>query len=104
MLTVWVTPGLLASTSNSLAAPGAPFVAPVGATGTSTWSYRIVAKLGDGSGTQGSTTGSTASGDDNLDTSNFNNLSWTPVLGVVSYDVIALPWEFLLAPPARSPT
>lgn len=74
-------------TMRSLATPGAPTVGHTGVAGASTWSYRIVAKLPDGTVTVGGTTGSTTSGNATLDTNNFNTLSWTAVAGASAYDV-----------------
>jgi hypothetical protein len=74
-------------TVNSLGTPGTPTVTPQGLSGATTWSYRIVAKLADGTGTAGSFPGSTTSGEDTLDTNNYNNLAWLVVPGAVSYDV-----------------
>jgi hypothetical protein len=72
---------------SSLASPGAPAVTHTGVPGATTWSYRIVAKLADGTGTAGGATGSTTTGNATLDTSNYNNLSWSAVTGAVTYDV-----------------
>lgn len=74
-------------TMRSLATPGAPTVDHTGVAGATTWSYRIVAKLPDGTVTVGGATGSTTSGNATLDTNNFNTLSWTAVPGASSYDV-----------------
>jgi len=74
-------------TLRSLANPGAPTVGNTGVPGISTWSYRIVAKLGDGTETVGGTTGTTTTGNATLDTNNFNTLSWTAVSGAVTYDI-----------------
>jgi hypothetical protein len=79
-------------TSNSvastvLATPGSPTVTPIGAPGATTWSYKIVAKLSDGSTTAASSAGTTTGGDDTLDATNKNSLSWTTVIGAASYDV-----------------
>jgi hypothetical protein len=75
-------------TLNSLAAPGAPTVTHTGVPGSTTWAYRIVAKLADGSGSPGGTAGSTLTGNATLDTNNYNNLAWAPVAGVTGgYDI-----------------
>lgn len=73
--------------STVLATPGAPTVTPIGTHGASTWTYKIVAKLSDGTVTAVGPAGSTAVGDDVLDSTNKNSLAWTAVTGAATYDV-----------------
>jgi Pectate lyase superfamily protein len=74
-------------TAAPLSDPAAPTVTPIGAHGVSTWSYKIVAKLSDGSPSAASAAGSTAIGDDVLDATNKNSLTWPAVTGAATYDV-----------------
>lgn len=71
----------------ALAAPGAPTVIPFGASGSTAYTYRIVAKAGDGTTTNAGAATSIANGNATLSGSNYNTLTWTPVTGAASYDV-----------------
>jgi hypothetical protein len=73
--------------STVLTTPGAPTITRIGAAGTNTWTYRIVAKLSDGSHTPAGAAASITNGDETLDATNKNSLSWTAVTGAASYDV-----------------
>ena len=72
-----------------LSTPGTPTVTTVGTTGTQTWGYSIVAVSASGGLTPVSTQGTTTSGNgvSTLTTSNYQQVSWTPVAGAVSYKV-----------------
>ena len=74
-------------TATQLANAGAPTVTPIGASGVSTWAYKIVAKLSDGTPAAAGPAGATTAGDDVLDSTNKNSLTWTAVPGAASYDV-----------------
>jgi len=71
---------------NQVSAPGAPQVTPRGTTGATTYSYQIVANDFVGHTTGGST-GTTTQGNATLTGVNYNQLTWTPVIGAVSYSV-----------------
>lgn len=70
-----------------LANPGAPTVTAIGNNEGATWSYKIVAKLSDGTASAAGPVGSTSSGDETLDATNRNSLTWAAVPGAHSYDV-----------------
>jgi parallel beta-helix repeat protein len=73
--------------TSQLANPATPTATPIGAHGVSTWSYKIVAKLSDGTPTAASAAGSTTIGDDVLDSTNKVSVTWAAVTGAASYDV-----------------
>lgn len=84
--------GFHALASNSivgtvLTTPSAPVVTPIGADEDGAWSYRIVALLSDGAHTAAGPAGSTANGEQTLDATNKNSLTWPAVPGAHSYDV-----------------
>lgn len=75
-----------------VATPAAPTVTPTGTAGTTSYSYKIVAKQGPGTktGSMGGTTvnttaastaGSTATGNAALSGTNFNHITWTAPAG-----------------------
>ncbi|MDE2102987.1 MAG: hypothetical protein KGL39_37430 [Patescibacteria group bacterium] len=67
---------------------GAPTVSNVGTSGSSTWSYVVVATLANGSiHTAASTAGTTTTGNATLSTLNYNVISWTKVAGAYQYQV-----------------
>ncbi len=73
------------------AVPGTPAVTPTGASGATTYSYKIVA-TGDRGGlyfdnTASSAVGTTTTGNATLTGSNYNALSWTAVAGATGYAV-----------------
>jgi hypothetical protein len=74
-------------TTSQLANAGAPSVSNVGVPGATTWTYKIVAKLSDGTPSAAGSTGSTTTGNATIDSSNKNSLTWTAVTGAASYDV-----------------
>jgi fibronectin-binding autotransporter adhesin len=76
-------------TINGLSTPGTPTVTTQGTTGAATWSYKVVAVSASGSTTPASTAGSTTSANGNatLTGSNFQQITWTPVAGAVSYKI-----------------
>lgn len=73
--------------ANVLATPAAPTVTPIGSDEGVTRSYRIVAKLADGTYTAAGPAGTNAHGDQTLDATNRISLSWTAIPGAASYDV-----------------
>lgn len=72
---------------NLLGTAAAPTVTPIGAHGVTTWSYKIVAKLSDGTTSPAGPAGSTVIGEDILDATNKNSIAWAAVAGAASYDV-----------------
>lgn len=72
----------------ALAAPGAPTVTPVGATGTTSYTYYVVALDRNGRRTQASASGSTSTGSATFSSADYNTISWTAVPGAVGYDVL----------------
>lgn len=73
--------------TSQLANPAAPTVTPIGSDEGATWSYKIVAKLSDGTPSAAGPAGTTTHGDQTLDATNRNSLAWAAVPGAVSYDV-----------------
>ncbi len=68
--------------------PSAPTVTSVGSVGVSTWSYKIVVRLSDGTTTTAaSSAGSVTSGFPTLSSTNYNAVSWSAVSNASSYDV-----------------
>jgi hypothetical protein len=82
--------------SAALATPGSITVTPQGTTGTSTWTYKLVAVNANGT-TQAGAASSTATGNATLSGANFNRLTWTAVTGAIGY------WVYRTAV-ATSPT
>jgi hypothetical protein len=80
----------------ALATPGSITVTPQGTTGTSTWTYKLVAVNANGT-TQAGAASSTATGNATLSATNFNRLTWTAVTGAIGY------WVYRTAV-ATSPT
>ena len=72
--------------SSQIPAPAAPTVTPQGTAGTVSWGYKITALDGAGE-TEGSTEGTTTTGNATLDTTNFNRIVWSAVSGAVNYKV-----------------
>jgi hypothetical protein len=71
----------------ALATPGTPTVTPTGTTGSTSYSYAIVAKQNDGSYTVAGAAGSTSTGNATLSGTNYNAISWSAVTNAASYDV-----------------
>lgn len=67
--------------------PAAPTVANQGTPGSTTVTYKIVAKQSDGSYSAASSAGTTTTANATLNGSNFNRLTWTAVDGADSYDI-----------------
>ncbi len=67
--------------------PDAPVVTNIGAPGATAQDYVIVAVQADGGYTVASATGSTATGNDTLDFTNFNRLVWSKVDDAVLYQI-----------------
>lgn len=74
-------------TLSALATPAAPTVAVVGTAGSTTYTYKIVAKQADGTTTDAGPATSTATGNATLSGTNYNTVSWAAVTGATSYDV-----------------
>ncbi|HET9174671.1 MAG TPA: hypothetical protein VFN56_05355 [Candidatus Saccharimonadales bacterium] len=70
-----------------LPTPSAPTISPQGTTGSSGYSYVVVAVSANGSTTPASLAGSTTSGNSVLNSTNYNTVSWTTVAGAVTYYV-----------------
>lgn len=73
-------------TSTAVTTPSAPTITPVGTTGAATWSYRITAVTANGE-SLASTAGSTATGNANLSTTNYNRITITRVSGAAYYNI-----------------
>jgi hypothetical protein len=71
----------------SLSTPAAPSIA-TGATGSTTWTYYVVAVDKDGNKTPPSAAGTTTTGPASLAGSNLNKITWSPVDGAVTYDLL----------------
>lgn len=69
-----------------LATPANVTVVPQGATGATTYGYRITARLGMGE-TLASTTVNTTTGNAVLSPTNFNRVTWGKVPGAISYNI-----------------
>lgn len=74
-------------TVNGLVTPAAPVITQGGTPGATTYGYKVVAKLRDGSVTLPSAEGTTATGHATLDGTNYNIITWVAVAGAVNYDV-----------------
>lgn len=71
----------------TLAAPSPPTVTKHGASGSTTWSYKITAVLTDGRETDLSPAGTMTSGNAVLDGTNYNTISWSAHSGAYSYRI-----------------
>ncbi|MBT9167488.1 MAG: hypothetical protein DDT19_00826 [Syntrophomonadaceae bacterium] len=80
------TRGLGGAQILALPTPATPTVTPQGATGTTTWGYRITARSSVGE-TLASIEGRTTTGNATLSTTNFNRITWPAVSGAVDYRV-----------------
>jgi hypothetical protein len=67
--------------------PSTPVITNGGTPGAATWTYKIVAKQIDGAYSAASSGGTTTTGNADLDTDNFNTITWDAVPGAASYDV-----------------
>jgi len=74
-------------TATALATPGAITVTPQGTGGAVTWTYKLVARLADGTTTEAGAASSTAVGNATLSAGNFNRLAWSAVTGATDYRV-----------------
>lgn len=74
-------------TVSGLATPGSITVTPTGTTGATTYTYKLVARLADGTTTEAGAASTTAAGHATLSAINYNALSWAAVSGAASYDV-----------------
>jgi hypothetical protein len=80
--------GILGGTTiSALSTPAAPTVTSVGANAnTVTWSYTVTAVSASGGETLASSAGSVSASDNStLTSSNYNQLTWNPVIGAVNY-------------------
>ena len=71
----------------SLATASAPTITPA-VTGSTTWTYHVVAIDKDGNKTPPSPAGIITNGPSSLSGSNQNTITWTPVDGAVTYDLL----------------
>jgi hypothetical protein len=62
-------------------------VTNVGTAGTTTYGYRIAATSATGVNTVASSTASTTTGNATLDTTNYNTVTWTGIVGASSYQI-----------------
>ena len=76
-----------AGAATSLTTPSAPTVTNVGTTGTTTYTYVVIAIDAAHGYTAASAGGSTTTGNATLSTTNFNRIAWTAVSGAVLYAV-----------------
>jgi hypothetical protein len=67
--------------------PSAPSVANVGSAGSTTYTYKVVAKQTNGGYTVASAGGTTTTGNATLDGTNFNRLTWGKVDDASGYDI-----------------
>jgi len=74
-------------TATALATPGSITVTPQGTGGAVTWTYKLVARLADGTTTEAGAASSTAVGNATLSAGNFNRLAWSAVTGATDYRV-----------------
>jgi hypothetical protein len=72
---------------SALATPAAPRVTPTGS-GSTTWTYYVVAIDKDGNKTPPSPVGTTTAGPVSLTSSTFNAVQWFPIEGAVKYDLL----------------
>lgn len=79
---------IILSNNTNLDNPLAPTVTNVGTTGSTTYTYYIVATDAWGNKTLVSPAGTTTTGNATLSSTNYNTISWQPVQGAVSYDVL----------------
>lgn len=82
-----VAPFTVSSDLSPIATPGAPTVTPVGTAGSTSYSYKIVAKDAAGNRTLPGTAGVTATGNATLSPSNFNRITWAAVPNAFTYEV-----------------
>lgn len=70
-----------------LANPSAPTITTHGTTGSTTYTYKVVAKLANGEVTAASSAGTTTSGNATLNATNYDIVTITQVVNAVSYDI-----------------
>lgn len=70
-----------------LANPSAPVITNGGSAGTTTYSYRVVARTSIGTTTAASDAGTTTTGNATLSGANYNIITWSAVTGAMGYDV-----------------
>jgi hypothetical protein len=76
--------------STALATPAAPTVVTVGAAGTTTYNYKVVARAGNGR-TLASAATAIATGNAVLDNTNFNRITPATVVGATAYEIYGRP-------------
>lgn len=74
-------------TATALATPGSITVAPQGTPGSTTVTYKLVARLADGTTTEAGAASTTTTSAATLNGTNFNRLTWSAVTNAVAYDV-----------------
>jgi hypothetical protein len=75
-------------TTAMIANPAAPDVSPKGTSGTTSYSYYLVCHDRNGGATRPSSAGSISTGNGTLSATNYNQISWRPVDGCWSWDVL----------------
>lgn len=70
-----------------VADPAIDAVTPQGASGSTTYGYKIVGVTANGNRTAASAEDTTATGNATLDGTNFNRITWTDVAGADTYEV-----------------
>jgi len=75
-------------TTAMIANPGAPDVNPKGTSGTTSYSYYLVCHDRNGGSTQPSSAGYISTGNSTLSAANYNQISWRPVDGCWSWDIL----------------
>lgn len=72
---------------SGLATPRAPTITNIGTAGSTGYTYKVVARLSDGSVTAASSGGATTTGHAILNTVQFNRITWSKVEGAYDYAI-----------------
>ncbi|HEV2412974.1 MAG TPA: hypothetical protein VGS28_04210 [Candidatus Saccharimonadales bacterium] len=75
------------ATINGLSTPGAPTITQQGTGASTSYSYAVAAVSASGGITPASSVTTTSGGAATLNGTNYNVVSWSPIIGAVSYDV-----------------
>jgi hypothetical protein len=76
------------TTTAMIANPAAPNVSPKGTSGTTSYSYYLVCHDRNGGATQPSPAGFISTGNATLSAANYNQISWSPIDGCWSWDIL----------------
>lgn len=76
------------TTTAMIANPAAPNVISKGTSGTTSYSYYLVCHDRNGGATQPSPAGSNSTGNATLSAANYNQISWPPIDGCWSWDIL----------------